>query len=78
MIEGVGDAKFGPLQADRLAALRRLQHVLRGQRGRSLMAQDKRILQKLDDVGFLFKFAGPLPSFRSSGSLSPVIADQMK
>src|SRR5580704_2019322 len=76
MIECVGDAKCSQVQAGRFAALRSLQHVLSSQRSRSLVTQGKRILQKLDDIGFGLQVLRTVPilqAFRQliAGKMGP-------
>ena len=75
VVKGMGDGKCGSVQAWPSAVLRGLQHVLSGQPRGSLVTQDKRILQKVNNLGFGFEVLGPFPSFKPSGNLSPVSGD---
>jgi hypothetical protein len=61
MIKGVRDGKCSQVQAGRLAALRRLQHVLSSQRRCGPVTEGKRVFQEFDYVGFSLQVLRALP-----------------
>ncbi len=52
MVEGVGDAEFGAMQARGLGLAYGLQHVVDGQGRGGLVTLGERVFQELEDVGF--------------------------
>ena len=63
VIEGVGDAEFGAVQAQRLALAYGLQHVFDGQRRGGLVALGERVFEELEDVGFGLQVRGAVAVF---------------